>query len=436
MANKPRERSRRTQSRRAHSRRAQLFSIDLVVSLAIFLVVLLSATYLLTRMRSNIEAANEKNVLAASAFSALDALSYSPGYPHDWTPTNVNSIGLSLDSNGETAEFSGTRLDAAKLLRFAKLNESDARYLLGLGGFDFRFTLQEVWNASEQSAALVANASHSGIALEPIAYFAADDRDAFALLNGTGVVWDYYWAGSGIEPSHGDARNFYPAVIYGGNPLARADLFNAMLANATARNAYRTIVIEQPNFKLNEYANVSKSALRSFLKARGLIVFEGSVSAADAGQETTPLLVNDLNETLVFVGTQSGSVNQTSFFLDNVSASDKANFTQSKWAVYSNSTRGDAPLFVLVQNATNSSLALVARWDCEKGRIYYVADFNSSFGAYAIPDSSVFNLVGAKLDFGIAPSASASDAFVVQRPVIIQRDWGSLAVAKLVVWKS
>ncbi len=384
-------------------------------------------------MRSNIEAANEKNVLAASAFSALDALSYSPGYPHDWTPTNVNSVGLALDSNGEAAEFAGTRLDAAKLLRFAKLNESDAHYLLGLGGFDFQFTLQEAWNASNQSAALVANASHSGIALEPIAYFAGSDRDGAALLSYRNVSWDYYWNGDGSAPDRGDARFNYSAADYGG----KAALFNAMLENATARNAYRTIIVEQPNFTTGEGGAVNQTALRNFLKARGLIVLEGNVSASD--NESLGLIVPDLNESLVFSSTTlNGTVNQTSFFLDNVTAGagGNASFMQSKWTVYSNSSRGDAPLFVFVQNTTNSSLALVARWDCENGRVYYVADFDSRFGAYAIPGSSVFNLVGAKLDFGIAPTANASDAFVVQRPVIIQRDWGSLAVAKLVVWKS
>ncbi len=405
-----------------------MFAIDLVVSLAIFILILLSSAYMLARMRADMQTANEKNALAASSIFAFDSLAYSPGAPSDWTPATVSSVGLSFDS---TNAFYGQRIDGAKLLRLAKLNYSAARQGLGLGAYDFQLIFTEAWNASGPSSALLANASHSGVVLEPVAYYASDDRDAFALLNGAGVQWDYYWAGSGAEPSHGDAAHFYSAAQYGG----KAGLFNAMLANATAASGgvYRTIVVEQPGFATADYAGVNQTALRNFFKARGLLIYEGSVSAADAPQ--TPLLLTSLNESLAYVpSSQTGTVVQTGFFLDNVSAGDNASFTQSNWGVYSDEAAGNSALTVFVRNATNASLALAASWQCENGRVYYVADFDSFFGSSSAPGASVFNFVGPALKFGFPPAADATDSFVLTRPVIIQRDWGSLAAVKLVVW--
>ncbi|MEM0475444.1 MAG: hypothetical protein QW343_01490 [Candidatus Norongarragalinales archaeon] len=416
-----------------------MFSIDLVVSLAIFLVVVLSASYFLSRMRANVDAANEKNILANSAAAAFDSLAYSPGYPFDWTPESVLSVGLASDYV-ELGGATQTRIDAAKLLQFAKLNYSEARSLLGLGAFDFQLSFHEVWNASGQGqgAALAAPASHAGIALEPIAYFAANDLDGFTLLSGRNVSWDFYWAGSGSEPPHGDARAFYSAAQYGG----KTQLFNALLANATraGERAYQTIVVESPNFTTLEYSSVNASALRVFLRERGLLVFEGSVSAADS--PSTPLFLDSLNESLLFGKQSLGIINKTSFLIDNASEGDTASFADSNWAVYSNASRGDAPLFIFIQNASggSESLALAARWNCENGRVYYVADFAATFGVNATPGSQVYNLVGPQLNFGVDYNASAAassrDSFVVQRLLIIQRDWGSLAATRLVVWRS
>ena len=396
--------------------KGQLFSFDLIISLAIFLVVLLSASYMLSHMRENADSANEKDILAGSAGAAFDTLAYSPGYPLDWTNETVSSVGLATIDGWTQAQGSARRIDAAKLLQYAKMDYFTAKALLGLGAFETKMSFHEAWNASNQSAALAESPARSGIALEPIAYYAESDRDAFDLLNGKNVSWDYYWAGSGAAPEQGDSREFYSAGQYGG----KAELFNALLDNAS-RLAYRTIIVEQPNFTTGDYGAVNQTLLRDFFKARGLLVFEGSVSAYDSA--STPLLLDDLNASLVFSDVQqTGFVNQTGFFLDNVTAGaaeGNASFDQSAWAVYSNASRGDSALSVFVQNASDSALGLVARWDCDNGRVYYVADFNSFFGANSTPGSSVYNLVGSSLDFGIEPDSSANDIFVIQNQVIL-----------------
>lgn len=371
--------------------RGQTFLVDFAFSIAVFFVALVLLSNVWDATRTGFESAKQKNVLATISFAVSDSLLRSPGHPVDWTPEDVESVGLA----GE-----GGVLNSSKTLRLLALNYSSFLRLTGLAG-------RNAWLAITGNG----STTRSGVFRQPIAYYSVDEHDLFDYLNNKNLSWDYYW-GQGIqpEPGHGDARAFYSG--------ARAALFNGLFEN---QSLYKTVVVEEPSLLPDE---VNISAVQEFLDKGGLLVFRGDAA----------LLAANLSMTALPGEARSGGVNQTGFFLFNVSAGESVSFTNASWAVYSNESAGDAGLRVFVGDAANQSEGLACSWRYGNGVVYFLSDAQATFGAGAAkPAAEVLNLAGWPLEYGVAPQ-NPENAFVVQKPCLLEKDFLEPCLARLVFW--
>ncbi|OGG73789.1 hypothetical protein A3A40_00810 [Candidatus Kaiserbacteria bacterium RIFCSPLOWO2_01_FULL_54_20] len=380
-------------------KKSQIFSLDFVFSMVVLVLILsiLGSTWL-NLQNSLAQQENRRRAVENSA-AATDFLVSSQGFPEDWQ----NSANLSLSSVSNIG-LKGTKgVSLAKLLALA--NVSTDYYALkdkmGLAKYHFRLVVSE--NFSNSSVML------SGIARQPVAYFASDSRVFFNALTVSGEVWDYYW-GQGVlgAPNWGSSRNQYSGV--------KDAAFNQMLAS---QDSYNTIVVESPEFP---YADANATLLKQFLEKGGTVVYL-------AGNGESELLVQNLGLNFRKSGLSvDGVVQKKGFFLQNSSVGANVS-SGGRWVAFS--PNGLAPE-IFVSNSTNSSEALAVSWNYGLGKVYFISDFQADFNG--IPGENVFNVVGWKLEYGVAPYANASFVFPQTRFSFVEGDRRIPAAITLVLW--
>ncbi len=112
--------------------RGQVSSIDVLVSAVIFVLVFVSLRGVWIQ---NIEEAENNfyfSELQLKSESALDSLVKTEGYPINWTNSNVELIGLADKP---------LILSDSKVAYFASMDYNNAKYILGLGSYDFKMDI-------------------------------------------------------------------------------------------------------------------------------------------------------------------------------------------------------------------------------------------------------------------------------------------------------
>ncbi len=112
--------------------RGQVSSIDVLVSAVIFVMIFISLRGVWLENISEAENNFYFSELQLKSESALDSLVKTQGYPKNWSADNVELIGLADKP---------LVLDESKVLSFAGMDYNDAKYLLGLGRYDFRMDI-------------------------------------------------------------------------------------------------------------------------------------------------------------------------------------------------------------------------------------------------------------------------------------------------------
>ncbi|MFA6035420.1 MAG: hypothetical protein WC759_00490, partial [Candidatus Micrarchaeia archaeon] len=155
-------------------RRGQAFSMDFILSAVIFGIVLVLLVPIWSTLTAQIREAEVRKDLQIATSAIADLLMRSPGSPANWSVDDVMSIGLANSAH---------ELNTTKLLRLRDIPYEDAKTVLGLDAYNFSI------NVSERNGMLAT----SGIAHSPVAYYSASTHEIFAMLSGSGLVWDYYW---------------------------------------------------------------------------------------------------------------------------------------------------------------------------------------------------------------------------------------------------
>ena len=373
--------------------------MDFVFSIVVLVLILslLGSTWL--NLQSSIaQQENRKRAIETSALAA-DFLVSSQGYPENWE----KSANLSISSVSNLGLKGSKGLSLEKLL--AIMNLSSDYYGLkakaGLARYDYRLVVYE--NLSTGKAAL------SGVARQPIAYFASDSRNFFTTIDQANVTWDYYWGQGGqAQPAWGSSRN-----QYGGE---KATIFNQMLAN---QSSYDSFVIESPEML---FSQINFTLLKDFLNKGGVVVYL-------TGNAESELLIQNL--TVSFRKAASGVngvVQEKGFFLQNTSVGSNVS-SIGQWTAFS---PNGVSLKIFASNSTNSSEAIAAAWNYGLGRVYFTSDFNANFNG--VQGKAVFNIIGWKLDYGITPYANASFVFPQTRFSFIEGDKRIPVAVTLVLW--
>ena len=116
------------------NRKGQAFSIDAVLALIAFAVLLVFILGFWSQAAASSDKAKLRSRLEYAALSSSELLVSSNGVPYDWekSPSGASSMGLSSDKN---------ILSPAKAANFTAMNYSDAKVLLGMD-YDFYFAVE------------------------------------------------------------------------------------------------------------------------------------------------------------------------------------------------------------------------------------------------------------------------------------------------------
>ena len=155
--------------------KGQIFTVDMIFALSVFLFVLASSIIFSSELANNAELTTLNASKKASASFAVNTLAHSPGDPSDWQNASLGSVralGLASERNV---------IDANKLARLESLTGSDyetVQALLGIARYDFEIIIEQVSTGNVLSQ----------FGNPPDANVSTTVMDRIAVLNGNEVI--------------------------------------------------------------------------------------------------------------------------------------------------------------------------------------------------------------------------------------------------------
>jgi len=128
------------------TKKAQVFSLDVVISLIIFMFLVTICFYLWNRTYDKSSYFSEQNLMKERLFQITDLMIRTPGYPENWTEENVRLIGLS--SKDHILQLSKlNQLLSMNITQIKdKLRIRDYNFLLNITTTNNSFVLGSLWN--------------------------------------------------------------------------------------------------------------------------------------------------------------------------------------------------------------------------------------------------------------------------------------------------
>ncbi|MEK6941884.1 MAG: hypothetical protein AABW85_03440 [archaeon] len=124
--------------------RGQIFSTDLIIAGAVFLLIATMTILYSNQMAQNISATETANAREQAAIAAANSLVYSPGTPGNWENypeiTGVESIGIAKTRN----EIDSQKL--GRIILLSQTNYTEIKDLLGLSKYGFFVSVQNMQN--------------------------------------------------------------------------------------------------------------------------------------------------------------------------------------------------------------------------------------------------------------------------------------------------
>jgi hypothetical protein len=382
-------------------RKGQVFTIDFMISVAIFIIVLMLIVMLWFNLDIHIKEVESRRDMHTISLSIADSFVRSTGYPIDWNSTNVQSVGLAKE------EYV---LDLNKYMSLASIPYDSARSTLRLGNYHFSFSMTDIngYNVS------------TGVLRSPVAYFCNTQCSLLDKMNSSGAVWDIYQA-SGFDISNQYNERYYYLIGSFGMSANEETFFNETVANLSE---YKTLILEDPDVRNDQ---VNTTAIRQFLENGGTVL------VSSQGAPGTNIIDEDFGMHSENLGGQ-GIVNTSSLVFMNVSAGNSVQFASSSWRYYREP--GDAPLTMYVHESTDSSRCLICSWAYEKGQIFFVEDFDGQVSPPGGPLlSDVLNLPGSRAKCGVDPSNSTIDVIAITRISVLEGFFREPVSIKILIWR-
>ncbi len=381
-------------------RRAQIFTIDFIISLVVFITILMTIISLWMALDLHIKEVESRREMHSISISVSDALIRSKGHPDKWNETNVQSIGLAEE------EYV---LSLNKTILLIQMNYDTTRSIMRLGNYQLFMYMSDIngYNVS------------TGIIRAPVAYFCRSqtERQIAAELNESGLVWDMYQAvGSDVSADYNE-RYYYRADDYGYTP---EEMFDFMVLNLS--NRYNTLIIEEPNV---QNSAVNRSGVQQFLSNGGVLL------AKAQGNQGFNIIEEGFGMHSEHLGSAVGIVNYTGMILLNVSIGDTMNFDSSSWRYYAEPN--DSKLIKYVYDSAEPEKCLVCEWNYGKGRIYYVEDFEGDVNGQDLRD--VLNFLGWQIKYGVQPNSSAMDVINIQRVAMLRGIYTQPVAVHIFIWR-
>jgi hypothetical protein len=365
--------------------RGQVISADFALAILVLLMVVGFVFTRWVRIMAETQEVRERSELIDKAFDATNAL-LTEGVPTRWHVQDVISLGLVNDR----------KLNETKIRTLWNLGYERVRTLLGLLGYELEL---------EVSDALGNPIRIGGVVREPVAYFAKDpdDIEIRDMLNGSGLVWDFYWAGPG-DPPPVDARYVYVDDI--------TTLFKQMVANLTS---YRTLITEDPHVNVNDLTQAERDALTNFVAGgNSLLHVQHPEDLIEIFGPSPGHPISD-----------RGTVVSLNEILPDATIGDGYVFEQSTKSF--DAIASPIPLKVIMEVAGDANRCILCKWSYGEGVIYYMPDASDEKGE-ALRGMDV---VGRLAEFGREPT----DALDVVKSERISTLEGEIAFLTILVWR-
>ena len=380
-------------------KKGQIFTIDFMISIAIFIIVLITIISTWYFIDTHIKEVESRRDMHSVSLSVSDALVRSSGHPQDWNSTNVQSVGLAKE------EYV---LDLRKVMSLMNMDYDTARSVMRLGNYHISIYLTDLngYNVS------------TGVLRSPVAYFCNQQRNIVSQLDSSGLIWDTYQADGPDESAHSQ-RYYYRAGAYGFTKPEQ--MFNFTVLNLSN---YKTLILEEPNVK---NTSINLTGVQDFLKNGGVLLVK---SQQPAGYNVIDY--GFLMHSEGPAGPFSGNVTSLDLTLVNATVNETVVFSSSTWRYYQ--AAGDSPLTNVVSDSVDRAKCLMCYWNYDRGRIYYVEDFTGTVGGGPTTLSERLNLIGWQMKFGVPP-ATTIDVIAINRVAVLEGIFRQPVAVHILVWR-
>lgn len=371
--------------------KGQIFSIDLLLSVSVFLGVMTVGILVLDDVVTSQTRFNDQYQLQQRATQIADLFVRTNGYPTNWNSSSVEVIGFAKQSHV---------MNMSKFYQFDELMETgDAAAILQIHPWNIFMDVQQ----DGEDVVLGDAAGAGGTGRPPVAYI-AEESDAFSdvkvlhALNGSDVTWDLYWPSENNRDQLDDltARHIYNMTNDG--PI----LTDMMLANISS-GSYDTVIAEDINLDSSDLTN--EDALVSHVEEGGTMIHS----------EDKPVLIENLFGLDAAGGEdETGEVVATSPLLNqSLAVGDIIEFDDAQMTFQNVSER-------FINDTDEPYGCLACRWSVGEGDLYYLADtFGTNGDTMSFTDGSVGIDLGLELTFGQEPGEEALDIAVSRRSVLL-----------------
>lgn len=375
--------------------KSQMFSIDLMISLVFFVIILLSIAWAWEFSREKMSLAERRNNMNLLAMFSLSALIETPGNPTNWSDLENDDFDEStMKSLGfASSAISPWILDHDKIQKLFELRQTKyetIKNLLGLRGPGYEFNIK---------VQMVGGFLIPGfLGAKKIAYTYADGDPL-----------------EGNESSFGIRQYLIDNNVHFEN---YEDDWQTLISEI---DNYDGIVFEDPQLRENDLTQEQLDTLENWVINGGVYL-----------QKQFGRLIELFNVTTNNVAHEWGTVIALDSMLANVEINDSIYVIEG----YRISKQG--PLTQLVQHDTSGHM-LMGYWDYGEGRVYYLPDTEGE--VYNLTGGIIYNNTRILLDLpqnkaqliiGLEPEANASNIIVVNRLAMTENAYMNIS---LTLWE-
>lgn len=326
---------------------AQIFSLDMIFAVAVFIIILLSIGFAWDHNREKLALTEQRNDVAIVARNMMNSLLETEGNPSNWTKLNVAAFNkTNIKSLGLVKTFSINKHDSARKVKAIALGKNGPGYLSADKILNLYTYYESYYNESKEILGLNRRYDYE------MAFQLGDNFTSYGFL-GTSII--AYTYADGFE-SEGDAANFgirayleennVPFTNYGSD-------WRSLVANI---DEYEAVIFEDPHLDDTDLTTQQRDALKSWVNNGGIYF-----------QKEHGRMIEIFNISTNDAGTSTGTVVKIDPYLTNLQLNETIRFTKGYRI-----SKADGGLVTLVRH--ESGHTEIGYLDYGSGRVYYIPD--------------------------------------------------------------
>lgn len=376
-------------------KKAQIFSVDLIVALITFIIIMIGIAWVWESSREKINLNEQENDMNLISIFALSSLIETPGNPSDWEliddadfdENNIGSLGFAQDS------ISPWNLNYDKILKLYDLREVEyetMKKILGMRGAGYEFNIK----------------------LEKDTGFHIP-----GFLGGKDIAYSY---GDG-DPEEGNESHYGIRQFLIDNNVDFVDYEDDWETLLLEIDNYDCVILENPELVENDLTVEQQDIFKNWVSDGGIYL-----------QKQFGRIIEMFDVTINDLAHEWGTVIALDEMISNVEIGDKVYVIEG----YRISKQGN--ITELVRH-DSSEHVLMGHWDYGDGIVYYFPDTEGI--VYNISGDPIYNNTRILLDLptnrqniviGLEPDENATNIIVSERIASIEDESVDL---KLTLWE-